>query len=152
MTTTDSNGVIRYQSTDPVSPLHTLLNLGMQSVSDALTPVVALAVDSGWVNVVSAGAQTPNTVQVRKIGKNVVIRGAFNGVATALSSTFTTLGTIPSGYAPGYSILLGGAYSGNASLQFQISGGVISVRTFSGNSTTSVSPSFSIAGATWTVD
>lgn len=37
MTTTDSNGIVRYQTTDPVSPLHTLLNLGMQSVSDALT-------------------------------------------------------------------------------------------------------------------
>lgn len=41
MTTTDSNGIIRYQTTDPVSPLHTLLNLGMQSVSDALTPLKA---------------------------------------------------------------------------------------------------------------
>lgn len=42
MTTTDSNGIIRYQTTDPVSPLHTLLNLGMQSVSDAITPLNAL--------------------------------------------------------------------------------------------------------------
>lgn len=39
MTTTDSNGIVRYQTTDPVSPLHTLLNLGMQSVSDAITPI-----------------------------------------------------------------------------------------------------------------
>lgn len=41
MTTTDSNGIVRYQTTDPVSPLHTLLNLGMQSVSDAITPLNA---------------------------------------------------------------------------------------------------------------
>lgn len=41
MTTVDSNGIIRYQTTDPVSPLQTLLNLGMQSVSDAITPLNA---------------------------------------------------------------------------------------------------------------
>lgn len=37
MTTTDANGIVRYTTSDPVSPLHTLLNLGMQSVSDAVT-------------------------------------------------------------------------------------------------------------------
>lgn len=39
MTTTDSNGIIRYETSDPVSPLHTLLNLGMSSVSAAVTAV-----------------------------------------------------------------------------------------------------------------
>lgn len=109
--------------------------------------------DSGWVNVVSAGAQTPNTVQVRKIGKTVVIRGAFNGAPISLSSaSFTTLGTIPEGFAAPYPMLLPGSYSGASVLQFQIVGGVISVRSYSTASTTSSSPSLSIAGATWTTD
>ena len=41
MTTTDSNGIVRYDTTDPVSPLHTLLNLGMTSVSAAVTGINA---------------------------------------------------------------------------------------------------------------
>ena len=36
MTTTDSKGIIRYEAGDPVSPLHTTLNLGLDSVSTAL--------------------------------------------------------------------------------------------------------------------
>lgn len=36
MGTTDSNGVYFYEETDPVSPLHTLLNVGQQSISDAI--------------------------------------------------------------------------------------------------------------------
>lgn len=37
MATTDSNGILFYEETDAVSPLHTLLNGGQQSVSDAFT-------------------------------------------------------------------------------------------------------------------
>lgn len=37
MGTTDSNGIYFYEVTDPVSPLQSLLNVGQQSVSDALT-------------------------------------------------------------------------------------------------------------------
>ncbi len=37
MTTVDSNGIVFYETTDPVSPLQTLLNTGQQSVSDAIT-------------------------------------------------------------------------------------------------------------------
>lgn len=36
MTTTDSKGIIRYEAGDSVSPLHTALNLGLDSVSTAL--------------------------------------------------------------------------------------------------------------------
>ena len=39
MGTLDSNGVYIYDTTDAVSPLHTLLNVGQQSVSDALGEV-----------------------------------------------------------------------------------------------------------------
>lgn len=39
MTTTDANGIVFYQASDPVSPLHTLLNGGQQSVSDAITTI-----------------------------------------------------------------------------------------------------------------
>jgi hypothetical protein len=37
MTTTDANGIVLYETTDPVSPLQTLLNLGQASVSSAIT-------------------------------------------------------------------------------------------------------------------
>ena len=40
MTTTDGKGIIFYEETDPVSPLHTLLNTGQQSISDALGKLV----------------------------------------------------------------------------------------------------------------
>jgi hypothetical protein len=36
MTTTDANGIVFYETTDPVSPLQTLLNLGQTSVTNAL--------------------------------------------------------------------------------------------------------------------
>lgn len=36
MGTTDSNGVYFYEETDPATPLHTLLNTGQQSVSNAV--------------------------------------------------------------------------------------------------------------------
>lgn len=36
MATTDSKGILFYEETDAVSPLHTLLNTGQQSVSNAL--------------------------------------------------------------------------------------------------------------------
>lgn len=49
MTTTDSNGIVRYQTTDPVSPLQTLLNLGMQSVSDAITALKSGTAGTAYV-------------------------------------------------------------------------------------------------------
>lgn len=36
MATTDGNGIVFYETTDPVSPLQTLLNTGQQSVSNAI--------------------------------------------------------------------------------------------------------------------
>ena len=39
MTTTDANGIIRWESTDPVTPLESTLNAGMDSVSAAVTLV-----------------------------------------------------------------------------------------------------------------
>lgn len=36
MSYVDSNGIIRYEATDGVAPLHTALNAGMESVSDAI--------------------------------------------------------------------------------------------------------------------
>lgn len=37
MTTTDANGIIRWESTDPITPLEATLNAGMDSVSAAIT-------------------------------------------------------------------------------------------------------------------
>ena len=42
MATTDSNGVLFYETTDPVSPLQVLLNLGQTSVSNALNSRIRL--------------------------------------------------------------------------------------------------------------
>lgn len=39
MTTTDANGILRWESTDPVTPLESTLNAGMDSVSAAVTLV-----------------------------------------------------------------------------------------------------------------
>lgn len=39
MTTTDANGIIRWETTDPVAPLEATLNAGMDSVSAAVTTV-----------------------------------------------------------------------------------------------------------------
>lgn len=39
MTTTDSNGIVRFEDTDPITPIQTVFNTALQSVSDALTPV-----------------------------------------------------------------------------------------------------------------
>lgn len=39
MTTTDANGIIRYETTDPVTPLEATLNAGLDSVSAAVTVV-----------------------------------------------------------------------------------------------------------------
>src|SRR5690606_38416973 len=39
MSTIDGNGILFYEETDPVSPLHTLLNTGQQSVGDALDAI-----------------------------------------------------------------------------------------------------------------
>lgn len=40
MATTDANGIVFYETTDPVSPLQTLLNSGQQSISNALSATV----------------------------------------------------------------------------------------------------------------
>src|SRR5665647_576847 len=64
MATTDSNGILFYEDTDAVSPLHTLLNTGQQSVSDAIaarggsimgTPTTAAA----------PGTATSGTIETR---------------------------------------------------------------------------------------
>lgn len=48
MTTIDDNGIIRYESTDPVTPLEATLNAGLDSVSAAVT-----AVKRGLINYVA---------------------------------------------------------------------------------------------------
>lgn len=52
MGTTDANGVYFYEDTDAVSPLHTLLNVGQTSVSNALnaTPRIFPAADTAARN------------------------------------------------------------------------------------------------------
>lgn len=44
MATFDANGILFYEETDAVSPLHTLLNAGQQSVSDAFSGMTRIYV------------------------------------------------------------------------------------------------------------
>lgn len=64
MGTTDGNGIFFYETTDPVSPLQTLLNLGQQSVSNALTANVRIwpVADSTARNAL-AGVRIPSASQ-----------------------------------------------------------------------------------------
>lgn len=91
MTTTDSNGVIRYQTTDPVSPLHTLLNLGMQSVSDAIGPFVG---DTGWLPITSLPGTTSGA-SVRSKGGILYFKGTFTATSGNYTNGTTSLGTLP---------------------------------------------------------
>lgn len=99
MTTTDSNGIIRYETSDPVSPLHTLLNLGMSSVSAAIGPS---RVDSGWVAIPASTGSTSQAAFARNIGGVLYLRGLFQSTATTYTTTNPSLGTLPVGLIPPY--------------------------------------------------
>lgn len=66
MSTIDSNGVLFYEETDPISPIHTLLNTGQQSVSDALSNESFTSTTrpaSPWTGRIIYETNTGNTVQ-----------------------------------------------------------------------------------------
>lgn len=127
MTTTDANGIIRYQTTDPVSPLHTLLNLGMQSVSDAVTGIRSPAgsvtmfaggtVPSGWLD--CTGAAVSRTTYSALFSAIGTAYGVGDG-----SSTFNLpnmVGRVPVGQGTGYPTL--GASGGAATQAYGLGGG-----------------------------
>lgn len=86
MGTIDSNGIYFYEDTDAVSPLHTLLNVGQQSVSDALiTSIGGLSWVAGWSGVSA----------VRRYGPLATMQFGGNGVALSANQVFATVTGIP---------------------------------------------------------
>lgn len=140
MTTVDSNGIIRYQTSDPVSPLHTLLNLGMQSVSDAVTglrsPAGAITmfagntVPSGWLN--CTGTAVSRSTYAALFSAIGTTYGVGDGVSTF--NLPNMVGRVPVGQGTGYPTLgaSGGAAtqaypldaSGSAAISWSTAGGV----------------------------
>ena len=57
---TDDNGIVRFEESDNVSPLHTALNTGLQSVSDALATVYsAIVVSESPLSIRLVGESAP---------------------------------------------------------------------------------------------
>lgn len=127
MTTTDSNGIIRYQTTDPVSPLQTLLNLGMQSVSDAITglrsPAGAITMfagstlPSGWLD--CTGAAVSRSTYAALFSAIGTTYGVGDGVSTF--NLPNMVGRVPVGQGTGYPTL--GASGGAATQAYSLGGG-----------------------------
>lgn len=83
MGTIDANGVFIYDNTDHVVPLASFMNLGQQSVSEALAEMRAdlTPIDTGWIDIpLASGRTSPSgyTAQYRKIGPVVHLQGRVN--------------------------------------------------------------------------
>lgn len=76
MATVDSNGITIYQETDSFSPVSTLLNIGMSSVSEAISGLKNgdswLTLSVGLVNVVAKRAGNTVTVHCELDGSLVL--------------------------------------------------------------------------------
>ena len=108
MTSTDANGIVRYETSDPVSPLHTLLNLGMASVSaavGALSNQVVIAdtgtyvADSGGVATVPYGTTIPSVLSVVCSSAFALATPVMFDVTVRTSTTFTVRLRTPAGSA-----------------------------------------------------
>lgn len=86
----DTNGVYQYAEDDLASPFSDVLNLGMESVSEALAANYAslaarladLETDTGWVPLtLASGYSSGSGFAIRKVGKSVRLRGSLS-VAT----------------------------------------------------------------------
>lgn len=103
MTTTDGNGIVFYEETDPVSPLHTLLNTGQQSVSNAIEQInqdieniipTWQTFTPSWVNVTIGNGST-NGRYINIFGLYVVNAILNIGSSTNFTSA-TYVGSLPS--------------------------------------------------------
>lgn len=115
MTTTDSNGIIRFQETDLIGPeFSTVLNSTIISISNAITALKASSTVSipAYTGPNAAGF-TSSSVTARKEGKHVYLNGSFGGAPDA---TFGAIaGQLPSGYRPAESFkMLVGSSAVNA--------------------------------------
>ncbi|WP_036963670.1 hypothetical protein [Promicromonospora kroppenstedtii] len=94
----DSNGIWTYTESDNVAPFSTFMNLGMDSVSDAIGPFIA---DTGWVNIpLRAGftAVSGDVPQIRRVGPIVSARGAATGLGVSGTTNVADLPPLPSGF------------------------------------------------------
>ena len=114
---TDDNGIVRFEESDNVSPLHTALNTALQSVSNSYDVqsddieavgdrVEALEDDTGWMplNMINtsnfeawSATQTP---AIRRIGKVVEVRGAARCTTAnhIIGTTRRAFAKVPAGY------------------------------------------------------
>jgi hypothetical protein len=95
MGTIDDNGIYFYEDTDAVSPLHTLLNVGQQSISDAFDATARIfPVANVAARTALATAYSPTT------SKPLYVHRADAGAAKELeySTNGSTWTTVPAGY------------------------------------------------------
>lgn len=89
MATIDSNGILFYEETDAVSPLHTLLNGGQTSVTNAITALGGPGSWTSYTPTLSAATINPN------LGTAGSVAGAYKliGKTCHWRVTFTANGT-----------------------------------------------------------
>lgn len=75
--------------------INTIMSTAMSSVESKVGPHI---VDTGWVDVTIKSGYTGN-VQVRRIGKLVYFKGAFNK-SSAMAAGLHAVGTVPAGFRP----------------------------------------------------
>lgn len=93
----DSNGVLMYEDTDPISPLQVLLNTGQASISTVLGDVLPVTEDTGWVNVNFIGGFSGPYFQVRRIGPDCQVRFY---ISSSLPVGANDIGTVPAQFRP----------------------------------------------------
>jgi hypothetical protein len=128
----DSRGVYIYDNNDDMVPHSTYMNLGQQSISDALAQVrTDLTVpDTGWVTVVSAGGMTGN-FQGRRIGSLVFLRGASAPGADWSSTEKIIVSSLPAQFQPAvalYDTSTTTAATGDLYFRIRIQGNTIGAR------------------------
>ena len=139
MGTIDSQNVWIYDNNDHMTPHATFMNLGQQSISDALAALRAELTlpDTGWINLPLSTSVEPVsgfTPQYRKIGDIVYIAGR----VTHIQGSFQ-IGTLPEGFRPTNSINDMGSFPINDSAWRRIyigSGGAVTAGSIQNSTST----------------
>lgn len=138
----DANGVWIYGEDDPASPVSDLLNLGMDSVSDAvgdagarLTTLetrvtgdagAALTLGAGWTSILASGP----SVSYLAPGGFVVVQGLIRRTgATITNGQSGTIATLAAGHRPADALYVTQARAGGQVTLVYSSSGTISAET-----------------------
>lgn len=107
----DTRGIWIYDTTDHVTPISPYMNLGQQSISDALAAqrTALTPINTGWVDLILNGAVTAVsgfTPQVKRYGDVVYMRGRVVRTSTGWASGDNAVATLPTAsggitFAPG---------------------------------------------------